>query len=100
MSEEPKTHTLKTPIEYNGGKYDKLTVRPPKVADFIKTERAMRERGIKQADAPLEAEVISTSILCDVPEGVIQALGMHDYAAIGRLGKDFFLPESSSEEEG
>lgn len=79
-----KTVKLDNPITADGTSVSEITIRRPKVRDYLAIER------IGKSD--LEKEVILTANLASMPKEAIEELYLEDYVKIQEVLKDFFSP--------
>ncbi|MDV6249243.1 phage tail assembly protein [Wolbachia endosymbiont of Zaprionus taronus] len=76
--------TLNNPITVDGISVSELTIRHPKVRDYLAIER------INGSD--LNKEVTLTANLTSVAKEAIEELDIADYVKIQEVLKDFFSP--------
>ncbi|GFR20643.1 phage tail tube protein FII [Trichonephila clavata] len=79
-----QTITLNNPITVDGISVSELTVRRPKVRDYLAIER------LNGSD--LSKEVTLTANLTSVAKEVIEELDIADYVKVQEVLKDFFSP--------
>ncbi|WP_253299816.1 phage tail assembly protein [Wolbachia endosymbiont of Chironomus riparius] len=79
-----KTITLNNPITVDGISISELTVRRPKVRDYLAIERI--------DGSELSREVTLTANLTSVAKETIEELDIADYVKMQQVLRDFFSP--------
>ncbi|WP_264686992.1 phage tail assembly protein [Wolbachia endosymbiont (group B) of Rhopobota naevana] len=79
-----KTITLNNPITVDGISVSELTIRRPKVRDYLAIERIN--------GSELNKEVTLTANLTSVAKEAIEELDIADYVKVQEVLKDFFSP--------
>ncbi|WP_264735410.1 phage tail assembly protein [Wolbachia endosymbiont (group A) of Rhinocyllus conicus] len=79
-----QTIILNNPITVNGVSVAELTIRRPKVRDYLAIER------LNGSD--LSKEITLTANLTSVTKETIEELDIADYAKVQEVLKDFFSP--------
>lgn len=79
-----QTITLNNPITVDGISVSELTIRRPKVRDYLAMERL--------SGSDLSKEVVLTANLTSVTKEAIEELDIADYAKVQEVLKDFFSP--------
>ncbi|APR98698.1 phage tail assembly protein [Wolbachia endosymbiont of Folsomia candida] len=79
-----QTITLNNPITVDGVSVSELTIRRPKVRDYLAMERL--------SGSDLSKEVALTANLTSVTKEAVEELDIADYAKVQEVLKDFFSP--------
>ncbi|WP_168464796.1 phage tail assembly protein [Wolbachia endosymbiont of Ctenocephalides felis wCfeT] len=79
-----QTITLNNPITVDGISVSELTIRRPKVRDYLAMERI--------SGSDLSKEVALTANLTSVTKEAVEELDIADYAKVQEVLKDFFSP--------
>lgn len=79
-----QTITLNNPITVDGISFSELTIRRPKVRDYLAIERL--------DGSELSREVTLTANLASVTKETIEELYLDDYVKVQEVLKDFFSP--------
>ena len=72
---------LAEPVEVNGERFEKLTIRPPKVRDLLMASK------FDGSDEEKEVRIFAN--LCEVPPEVIEELTIKDYQQLQKAYQDF-----------
>lgn len=74
--------TLEYPIEFEGAKLSKITVRRPKVSDVVAARKSKKDEA--------EQEIAMLSKLCDLAPEAIENLDLADYKKLQETLTGFF----------
>jgi len=84
LGRDMKTITLNNPITVDGISVSELTIRRPKVRDYLAMERF--------GGSDLSKEVVLTANLTSTAKEAIEELYLDDYVKVQEVLKDFFSP--------
>jgi hypothetical protein len=79
-------HTLAYPVTFGDALYRDVTIRRPKGRDIIAIEDARA-----RTESDTRSGFVAISILCDIPEGVVEEMDAQDIAALSDRVASFFV---------